>query len=301
MQNKKKSESGYFKSILDAIPTPIYIVDDDLRILDSNNAGMDFLPRKPGLVIKDRCGDLFQCCHSQEDQGGCGKSKECKKCVIRNSVEESYEGKKIIRKKAKMKVISNKRGQVKSILVTTAPFIYQENQMVLLTLEDISELTERKAAEQKLRKSQKDLEKKTKHLEEVNTALNVLLEKRDKDKSKIQNDIMLNLKNLAFPYLEKLKCSDLGVMQKSYVNILESNLKDVISPFYKKLVSQYSDLTPREIQIADLIRQGNTSKEIAQLLRTSQRAVEFHRNNIRKKFGILHKKTNLRNYLIKMT
>jgi hypothetical protein len=237
---------------------------------------MDFLPRKPGLVIKDRCGDLFQCCHSIEDQGGCGKSKECKKCVIRNSVAESYEGKKIIRKKAKMKVISNKMVQVKYISVTTAPFIYRENQMVLLTLEDISELTERKAAEQKLRKSQKDLEKKTKNLEEVNTALNVLLEKRDKDKSKIQDDIMLNLKNLAFPYLEKLKCSDLSVMQKSYVNILESNLKDVISPFYKKLVSKYSDLTPKEIQIADLIRQGNTTKEIAQLLRTSQRAVEFH-------------------------
>ena len=86
-------------------------------------------------------------------------------------------------------------------------------------------------------------------------------------------------------------------MQKSYINILESNLKEVVSPFYNNLVSKYSDLTPREIQIADLIKQGKTSKEIAKFLQSSQRAVEFHRNNLRKKFGILGRKTNLRNYL----
>ena len=69
MRNKQKFEIEYFKSIIDAIPSPIYIVDDDLKILDSNATGMDLLPWKPGLIIKNRCGDLFQCCHSQGEGG----------------------------------------------------------------------------------------------------------------------------------------------------------------------------------------------------------------------------------------
>ena len=297
MRSKQGDEIDYFKSILDAIPTPIYIVDDDLRILDFNIAGMDFLPSEPELIIKNRCGDLFQCRHSQAKEGGCGKSKECKNCVIRNSVKGSYMGKSVLRKKTKMGVIQNNKAQEIYILVTTSPFNYRGKLIVILTLEDISELTERKAAEQELRKSKIDLELKSKSLKEVNTALNVLLAKRDEDKTKIQNEVLLNLKNLAFPYLEKLKNSGLGDVQRSYVNILESNLKEVISPFYNNLASKYSDLTPREIQIADLIQQGKTSKEIANLLQSSQRAIEFHRNNLRKKLGILGLKTNLRNHL----
>lgn len=297
MRNKQDFGIDYFKSILDAIPTSIFLVDDDLKILDSNAAGMDLLPWKPGLIIKNRCGELFQCCHSQEKKGGCGKSKECKNCVIRNSIKESYMGKRVLRKKTKMEVILKGKAQKIYIMVTTAPLNYRGKFMVILTLEDISELTERKAAEQRFRKSKIDLELKSKSLEEVNTALNVLLAKRDEDKLKIQNDVLLNLKNLAFPYLEKLKNSGLGDVQRSYVNILESNLKEVISPFYNDLASKYSDLTPREIQIADLIQQGKTSKEIANLLQSTQRAIEFHRNNLRKKLGILGLKTNLRNHL----
>lgn len=297
MRNKQDFGIDYFKSILDAIPTSIFLVDDDLKILDSNAAGMDLLPWKQGLIFKNRCGELFQCCHSQEKEGGCGKSKECKNCVIRNSIKESYMGKRVLRKKTKMEVILKGKAQKIYIMVTTAPLNYRGKFMVILTLEDISELTERKAAEQRFRKSKIDLELKSKSLEEVNTALNVLLAKRDEDKLKIQNDVLLNLKNLAFPYLEKLKNSGLGDVQRSYVNILESNLKEVISPFYNDLASKYSDLTPREIQIADLIQQGKTSKEIANLLQSTQRAIEFHRNNLRKKLGILGLKTNLRNHL----
>jgi DNA-binding CsgD family transcriptional regulator len=298
MKDHQNSDIGYSKSILDAIPTPIFIVDDDLRILDSNVAGMNYLPWKPGLVIKNRCGDLFRCSHARENEGGCGQSKECQYCVIRNAVKESFYGKVVIRKKTKMEVILKNKDKQIYVMVTTAPLNYRGKRLVILSLEDISELTERKAVEKRLRKSKNDLELKSKSLEEVNTALNVLLKKRDEDKSKIQNELISNLKNLAFPYLEKLKNSGLGDVQKSYVNILESNLKEAVSPFYSNLALKYSDLTPKEIQIADLIKQGRTTKEIAKLLQSSQRAIEFHRHNLRKKFGILRMKTNLRNYLI---
>jgi DNA-binding CsgD family transcriptional regulator len=74
-------------------------------------------------------------------------------------------------------------------------------------------------------------------------------------------------------------------------------MDDHMSPFAETLSSKYFSLTPSEIQIADLIKHGKTSKEIASILNVSPKAVSFHRGNLRKKLGLLNKKVNLRTYL----
>jgi len=63
---------------------------------------------------------------------------------------------------------------------------------------------------------------------------------------------------------------------------------------------EHYDLTPREIQIAHLVKEGKTTKEIAQLLNISSTAVDFHRKNIRAKLGIKSDKINLRSFLLSM-
>ncbi|MHA1940786.1 MAG: PAS domain S-box protein, partial [Candidatus Hodarchaeales archaeon] len=161
-------------------------------------------------------------------------------------------------------------------------------------------ISERKKAEIALKKRTKELKYKTQSLEEVNTALNVLLEKRDADKSELEEKIVVNLKELIMPYLEKLKKSQINTLQKSYLDVLESNLIEITSPFYHTLSSSYSNLTPKEMQVADLVKQGKTSKEIAELLYSSKRAIEFHRNNLRNKLGLSNKKTNLRSHLLSL-
>jgi PAS domain S-box-containing protein len=159
-------------------------------------------------------------------------------------------------------------------------------------------ITERKRAEQALKKRGKALKTKTRNLEEVNTALRVLLKKRDDDKKELEGKVLFNVKELIVPYLEKLKMSELNERQRAFADILESNLKDIISPFSQKLSYWYLELTPTEIQVANLVKQGKTTKEIAGLLNLSSQTIEFHRKNIRGKIGIKNKKANLRTHLL---
>jgi DNA-binding CsgD family transcriptional regulator len=82
---------------------------------------------------------------------------------------------------------------------------------------------------------------------------------------------------------------------------VENHLKDIISPFLHNLTIEHLDLTPREIQITSLVKEGKTTKEITDFLNISATAVDFHRKNIRMKLGIKNKKTNLRSFLLSMS
>ena len=142
---------------------------------------------------------------------------------------------------------------------------------------------ERKRAEEALIKKDKELESRANKLEEMNTALNVLLDKRNEDKITLQEQVVTNVKKLAFPYVEKLKKSNLNNEQKIYAELIESSLDEIISPFSHQLSSPLIGLTSTEIKIADLVKRGKTTKEIAAFVNLSPKTIERHRENIRKK------------------
>ena len=162
------------------------------------------------------------------------------------------------------------------------------------------EIEERKEIERELRKRETELEIQANELEELNTALRVLLKRREEDKVDVEEKTLSNVKELVLPYIERLRRSGLDAKQTTYVGILESNLNDIVSPLSRRLSSKYLGLTPTEIQIANLVKEGKTTKEIAEILLSSARTVEFHRNNIRKKIGIKNSKANLRSHLLSM-
>ena len=164
-----------------------------------------------------------------------------------------------------------------------------------------TDITEHKRDVQALREREKDLEIKTSNLEEANAAFKVLLERRDEDKIELEEKVLSNVKELVVPYLEKLEKTGLDASQKTYLSILESNLNEIISPFLHTLSSKYLNISPTEIQVANLVKQGKTTKEIAESLISSRRAIEFHRNNLRNKLGLKNKKANLRSYLLSLT
>lgn len=160
------------------------------------------------------------------------------------------------------------------------------------------DITERKMAEKVLREREAELEIKTNSLGELNTAFRVLLKRRDEDKAELDEKVLCNVKELIVPYLEKLKKSPLDPKQVACVNILESNLNNIISAFSCTLSSKYLGLTPKEILVANLIKDGKTNKEIGEVLALSVRTIETHRKNMRKKLNLEKKNGNLRSHLL---
>ena len=159
------------------------------------------------------------------------------------------------------------------------------------------DITQRKQAEQMLTEKEKELEIKNINLEEANTALKVLLKRREEDKVELEKQVLANIDELVKPYIEKIKRSEPNERQKAYLTILESNLNDIVSKFSLSFSSAYLNLTPTQIQIANLIKLGKTTKEMADLLNVSSKTIEVHRKSIRGKLGIKNKKINLRTYI----
>jgi PAS domain S-box-containing protein len=134
-------------------------------------------------------------------------------------------------------------------------------------------------------------------LQEANAALTVLLKRREEDRVELEESLLKNVKQLISPCLDRLKRSCLAGDQKNLVDIIESCLREITSPFVHKISASTLGLTPTEIRVADLIRQGKRSKEIADVFRISERAVVFHRQGIRRKLGLTGRKLNLQTYL----
>jgi PAS domain S-box-containing protein len=193
--------------------------------------------------------------------------------------------------------IITKKGDRRTVLLS-AGVVRTKDGKTVHSVSVQKDITKRKQAEQKMKEREVDLLLKSKELEEVNNALRVLLRRADEDKRELEEKVLASVKELVVFYIEKLKKSGLDAKQMAYVNTVESNLNEIISPFARRLSSKYLSLTPAEIHIANLVREGKNTKEIGQLLNLSPRTVESHRQSIRDKLGLKHRKANLRSHLI---
>ena len=145
------------------------------------------------------------------------------------------------------------------------------------------------------REAERALEAERQSLQEANIALKVLLKHREEDRRELEEKVVANVRQLVMPYVEKLKKSTADPLQQTSIGLVEANLSEIISPFLRTLKG--FQFTPRQLEVAALIREGKTTKDIAGILNISKQAVDIQRFLIRKKLGLNKEKVNLQAYL----
>jgi PAS domain S-box-containing protein len=159
------------------------------------------------------------------------------------------------------------------------------------------DITRQKRYEKDLEKQQRELVEKSRHLERTNQALKDLLDHREIERQSIEASILANLKRHVYPYIDQLVDMHLEPKAQSFLQIIRNNIDELVTTMNPSLSTAYHNLTPVEASVADLIRLGKATKEIASLKHISPRTVAIHRNKIRKKLGLVNSKTNLQTYL----
>jgi PAS domain S-box-containing protein len=188
--------------------------------------------------------------------------------------------------------VMTKECQVRWVEVSASIF-YRNDQLFSQAI--FRDITERKQVEEELKKYQRSLEdmvkERTEQLEsknitlhELNTALKVLLKRREDDEEDMEEGFVTNIQNLVLPYIEQIQKSDLNARQQTQLDIVAAHLREITTPFLKNL--RQFNLTPKETKVAALIRQGKTTKEIAAILGLESSSIDEHRHNIRKKLSL---------------
>lgn len=164
-------------------------------------------------------------------------------------------------------------------------------------LANVIDISERKKTQEELEKRELELKNQSRKLEETNTALKVLLRQRNDEMEELKNTFLFNIEKLVMPYIEEMETSPTTARHKGYVQIIKENLKQIMAPHVRKISTDYANLTSKQIEIINLVRQGKSTKDISEILSMSKAAVDFHRYNIRRKLNLTQKKVNLRTFL----
>jgi PAS domain S-box-containing protein len=167
----------------------------------------------------------------------------------------------------------------------------------LFNLPMMEDIGDRKKQAVNIQKKQAELQAHAAKLQEMNTALNVLIEHRHDERQKREDEIIAGFKKLIFPYFDQTIKNKNREEIALIFDILNRNIQDVLFKGNASTELMFKTFTPLEVQVADLIKQNKSTKEIATILQTSVRAVYFHRENIRKKLNLTKDKTNLKTFL----
>lgn len=142
-----------------------------------------------------------------------------------------------------------------------------------------------------------ELKKANDEFSEANVALKILLKKSGEQGSNIEKRVLSNVDRLLLPYIEALASKLKNPENLQLCLLIKENLTKLTASFSQRLSIKYKDLTPREIQVADMIRHGRSTKEMAQILNVSSHTIKTYRANLRRKFDLKNKKRNLRAFL----
>jgi DNA-binding CsgD family transcriptional regulator len=176
------------------------------------------------------------------------------------------------------------------------PFLKEERALLDAVAEQIGTIATRISADLELQEANRQLTLEHQASQEANIALRTLLARIEQEKQEIHQDIKMNVEKILMPILHAL-ASQLPPAQIKYVEMLQTNLEEITSPFISRLSLSYHSMTPTEIAICNMIRNGMHTKEIAEMRGVSEATISRHREKIRRKLKITNQDVNLATFL----
>ncbi|NQT74820.1 MAG: PAS domain S-box protein [Chloroflexi bacterium] len=275
-----------FKTIFENANDHIVYISTDGTVIDVNDKVEDLFGYKREEVVGKKFFEF-----------GALSAEDWQRCIELS--KELLEGKTA---ETQVLELQAKHKNGTKVFIEVNPRLVSGNGEIKGILAITRDITARKREQELLRRHKDDLERlvseSTSSLEDANIALRVMLEKSEEVKTELEDKVLSNMKEFVLPYLEKLKKASLNQVQHAYLDELETNLHEIALSFPHGASMKFLKLTPTEITVANLIKQGKSAKEIASQLGISSRTVDTHRYNIRTKLGISNKKVNLRTYLL---
>ncbi len=274
LEKKQEKSCPGWQETFDAALDIVALISADFEILKINKAGYENLCKKPDELIGKKCHEVVHGLDSPIDGCPCAEA---------------------------VKTGTSGRGEISDhgrIYMVTASPIVDKNDEIIAFAHTVKDITEQKKNEEILKNIQKDLEQKvierTADLDRKNIALQEIIAHIEIDKKKMKDEIKVNMERIILPILEKMRRER---DNEKYADILMNLMKDLASSYGINLTNGNVKLTPREIEICNMVKAALTNKEIANLLNISSQTVEWHRKKIRQKLGIVSKGTNLSSYL----
>ncbi|MFZ5799627.1 MAG: helix-turn-helix transcriptional regulator [Desulfobulbus sp.] len=278
-----------YKVALDSLSAHVAILDQDGVIIESNRAWRDFalengLTENPGSIGVN----YLKVCEQAGPEAGAEPAAVAQgiRRVISGELTEVF-----------IDYPCHAPRQQRWYALRVVRFREPGSRKVILAHENITPLV---LVQRSLAQKESELRDKGDRLEESNIALKVLLRHREDDRRQLEENMVANVRELILPYVDRLLGAGLKAREQAVVEIIRDRLQEIISPFLNRLTSLNTLLTPQEIRVATLVREGRSSKDIAEILMVSVSAVDFHRKRIRKKLNMAGRGANLRSYLLSL-
>jgi len=134
-----KPDDMHYQAILNAIPIPAFVVDEDVTILDLNFSATDFCGQDRDAAYRRRGGDVLRCLHASDAPDGCGRGPLCKNCIIRTSVRKCLQEQVVSRKVMHLQIVHEQTAKEIQVLVTASPMLSGSEKLALVMIEDITE------------------------------------------------------------------------------------------------------------------------------------------------------------------
>jgi PAS domain S-box-containing protein len=275
-QEKLRVSEERYRTLVENASDFIFMLDEEGKVSSLNKAAAQLLGKGTEEVMGKSITELFP--KEISDNYLKNINQVFRKGLSLRNESKLATGKKELWISDSLNPVRDSQGKVVAVLVVSR------------------DITKRRKIEEELRQTTRELKIEREAMERKNITLREILSQIDAEKDGIKQQIAANLEQTIIPILLKLKeFSD--PFPRRLFEMLERDLREISSPFLTSLKYTYSKLSPRELEICRLIKNGMTSKEIARVLSISPTTAYKYRQLIRKKLQLVKTETNLQSFL----